>query len=145
METIRFGSNTFSVQNDFTIVGVNDEGGLIIGGFGPPPKVPYVWVTFKKGGAFLNADLFDTDGEIVLQIRDNVIKINKENIYNTELHPEDQIPPDRVVVTNQYGETALDLQKVGGVWDFNGDFYCGAIHVVATQQGTTINPIAPNV
>jgi hypothetical protein len=145
MATIRFGSNTFSAQNDFTVVGGDEKGGLIMGGFGRPPKTPYVWVTFKQGGAFLNADLLDTGGELVLQIRDNVIKINKDNVYKVEQHPDNQIPPDRVVVTNQFGETALDLRRVGGIWDFNGDFYCGSNHVVATPDGTTINPKTPHV
>ena len=40
MATIRFGSNTFSAGNDFTIVGTNEEGNLIIGGFGLLPKDP---------------------------------------------------------------------------------------------------------
>lgn len=39
MATIRFGSNTFSAGNSFTIVGLDDSGNLIIGGFGPPPSV----------------------------------------------------------------------------------------------------------
>lgn len=145
MATIRFGSNTFSAQDDFTIVGSDDKGGLILGGFGPPPKTRYVWVTFKHGGAFLNASLLDADGELVLQIRDNVITINKDNVYSVEQHPDNQIPPDRVVVTNQYAETALDLRREGGMWDFNGDFYCGSNHVVATPEGTIINPKGPRV
>jgi hypothetical protein len=145
MAMIRFGSNMFSAQDDFTIIGSDDKGGLIFGGFGAPPKTRYVWVTFKGGGAFLNADLLDADGELVLQIRDNVITINKDNVYNVEQHPDNQIPPDRVVVTNQYGETALDLRREGSMWDFNGDFYCGSDHVVATPEGTVINPRVPHV
>lgn len=145
MATIRFGSNTFSADRDFTIVGVNEPGNLIIGGFGSPPKTPLVWVTFKEGGAFLNADLADADGDTVLQIRDNVITLNKDNIYKVELYPENQIPPDRVLVINQYAETAMDLRRVYGVWDFNGDFYHGRWHIVATPQGTVINPSTPSV
>ena len=145
MATIRFGSNTFSASRDFTVVGVDDSGHLIIGGFGPAPKTPLVWVTFKQGGAFLNADLADADGDPVLQIRDNVITINKDNVYKLEQHPDNQIPPDRVVVINQYGETALDLQREGSIWDFNGDFYHGSFHIVATPDGTVINPKHPHV
>src|SRR6266542_2000570 len=103
MATIRFGSNTFSANQDFTIVGVDASGHCIMGGFGPPPKTPLVWITFKQGGAFLNADLADADGEPVLQIRENVITINKDNIYKLEQLPDIQIPPDQVIVTNQYG------------------------------------------
>jgi len=140
MATIRFGSNTFSAGNNFTIVGVDESGNLIIGGFGPPPKSPLVWVNFKEGGAFLNASLGDVDGEKVLEINDNVITYNKDNVYKIELFPANQIPPDRVVVMNRYGETALDLRREGNMWDFNGDFYHGRWHVVATPKGTEINP-----
>jgi len=145
MTIIRFGSNTFSANQDFTIAGVDDSGHLIIGGFGPSPKTPLVWLTFKEGAAFLNADLADTDGDTVLQIRENVITVNKDNIYKLEQIPDNQIPPDRVVVTNQYGETALDLRREGSIWDFNGDFYHGSFHIVATPEGTIINPRHPHV
>lgn len=145
MATIRFGSNMFSAGNNFTIVGVDDSGNLIIGGFGPPPKTPLVWIEFKQGGAFLNANLADAGGEMVLQIKDNVITYNKSNIYKIEQFPVNQIPPDRVVVVNQYGETALDLRREGSIWDFNGDFYHGSWHIVATPQGTEINPTFPRV
>ena len=118
MATIRFGSNMFTAGNDFTIVGVDDSGNLIIGGFGPPPKTPLVWVEFKQGGAFLNANIGDASGEMVLQIKDNVITYNKNNIYKIEQFPVNQIPPDRVVVVNQYGETALDLRREGNICDF---------------------------
>ena len=90
-----------------------------MGGFGPAPKTPLVWVTFKEGGAFLNAHLRDADGETVLQIRDNLITVNKNNIYKVEEHPNNQIPPDRVVVLNQYGETAMDLRREKDFWNFN--------------------------
>ena len=145
MAAIKFGSNTFPAWNFFTIVGVNDEGGLIMGGSGSPPKTPLVWVTFKQNGAFLNADLKDADGDMVLQIRDNKITLNKENIFKVHQYPASQIPPDRVVVTNQYGETAMDLAKEEGIWDFNGDFYHGKWHIVATRQGAVINPRTPQV
>lgn len=145
MPTIRFGSNTFSAAHDFTIVGVDDGENLVIGAFGPPPKTRLVWIVFTQGGAFLNADLADADGEPVLQFRDNVITVNKDNIFRVEQHPENQIPPDRVVVTNQYAETALDLRRDGAVWDFNGDFYHGRWHIVATPEGTMINPRVPQV
>jgi uncharacterized protein YxjI len=145
MATIRFGSNTFSAGNNFTIVGVDDPGNLVIGAFGHPPKTPLVWVNFKQGGAFLNANLADADGEKVLEIKDNVIIYNKDNVYKIEQFPANQIPPDRVVVVNQYGETALDLRREGNIWDFNGDFYHGRWHVLATPQGTVINPASPRV
>jgi len=145
MATIRFGSNTFSADKEFTVIGVESKDNLIMGGFGPRPQKPLVWITFRDNGAFLNADLADVDGETVLQIKENVITVNKGNIYRLELHPDNQIPPDRVVVINQYGETALDLQRVGGIWDFNGDFYSGKWHIVATPKGTTINPSTPQV
>jgi len=145
MATIKFGSNTFSANQNFTIAGVDESGGLIIGGFGPPPKTRLVWITFKEDVAFLNADLADTDGDTVLRIKDNVITVNKANIYKLEQFPDNQIPPDRVIVTNQYGETALDLRREGNVWDFNGDFYHGSFHVVATPEETIINPQHPCV
>ncbi len=100
MATIRFGSNTFSAGNEFTIVGLDDMGNLIMGGFGLTPKTPLVWISFKGGGAFLNAHLADADGETVLQIRDNVITVDKNNIYKVEQHPNNQIPPDRSIPVN---------------------------------------------
>ncbi len=145
MATIRFGSNTFSAGSDFTVVGVDDSGNLILGGFGPPPKKPIVWVTFKGGRAFLNADIADADGDNVLQIQDNVITYNKDNVYKVETLPANKIPPDRVIIMNQYGETALDLAFEGGIWDVNCDFHCGRMHVVATPEGTFINPDKPFV
>jgi hypothetical protein len=145
MATIRFGSNIFSAKGDFTIVGVDASDNLVLGAFGAPPTTRLVWVTFNGDAAFLNADLADADGEGVLQIRDNVITLNKNNIYRLERFPDNQIPPDQVVVTNQYGETALDLRREGQVWDFNGDFYHRRWHIVATPQGTAINPSIPNV
>jgi hypothetical protein len=93
----------------------------------------------------LNANLADVDGETVLQIRDNVIIYNKENTYTVQQFPENQIPPDRVLVVNRFGETALDLRREGGIWDFNGDFYHGNWHIVATPEGTEINPALPRV
>jgi hypothetical protein len=145
MATIRFGSNTFSAGNDFTVVGVDESDHLIMGGFGPPPKKPLVWLRFQEGAAFLNADLADADGEAVLQIKDNVITYNKDNVYTVQQLPENKIPPDRLVVVNQYGETTLDLRREGAGWDFNGDFYHGRWHIVATPEGTTINPASPGV
>ena len=145
MTTIRFGSNTFSAGNSFTIVGVDESEHLIIGGFGPPPKTPLVWVHFRGNGAYLNANLADADGEPVLEIKDNVITYNQDNIYNIQQFPENQIPPDRVLVVNRFGETALDLAREGGIWDFNGDFYHGQWHIVATPKGTEINPASPRV
>ena len=140
MATVRFGSNTFSANSDFTIIGANENGGIIIGGFGPPPKTRLVWITFDQGAASLNADLSDVDGEKVLQIKNNVITINKDNVYKVEQLPDNQIPPDQIIVINQYGETAMDLRRVAGIWDFNGDFYVGKDHIVATPNGTFINP-----
>ena len=145
MVTIIFGRNTFSAGNDFTILGIDDSGNLILGGFGPPPKKQIVWIRFENNGAFLNADLADVDDENVLQIKDNVITYNKDNVYSVQQLPENKIPPDRVVVVNRYGETALDLKRDGGVWHFNGDFYHRGWHIVATPDGTTINPRSPSV
>ena len=145
MATIRFGSNMFSAGNNFTIVGVDESGNLIIGGFGPPPKTPLVWIEFKQGWAFLNGNLADAGGEIVLQIGDNVITYNKNNIQKIGQFPVNQIPPDRVVLVNQYGETALDLRRDGKILDFNGDFYHGSWHIVATPEDTEINATFPRV
>jgi hypothetical protein len=145
MATIRFGSNLFVAGDDFTVVGIDATGGVVLGAFGMPPESKIVWVTFKGNEAFLNADLADADGDDVLQIRENVITFNKDNVFRVELHPDNKIPPDRVVVINQDGETALDLRRDGTVWDFNGNFYHGGWHIVATPQGTLINPASPPV
>jgi len=145
MANVKFGSNTFSAGREFTIVGIDESNNLIMGGFGPRPKKPLVWITFKGEDAYLNAELGDVDGEIVLAIEENVITINKDNVYKVEHLPANQIPPNQVIVTNKYGETAMDLRREGNIWDFNGDFYHGRWHVVATPGGTTINPGTPRV
>src|SRR5262249_4235369 len=95
--TIRFRGNRFAVERDFMFVGANGQCGVVFGGL--PPETPLVWVTFNSGGAFLNADISDSDGKLVLQIRDNVITVNKDNIYNLQLLPGNKIPADEVIVT----------------------------------------------
>jgi hypothetical protein len=137
--TIKFGSNTFTVDADFTIIGLNDSGGVVIGAI-LPPETQLVWVEFKQGGASLNADISDADGELVAKVRSNVIEFNKDNVYSVETYPENQLPPERIVVTNKNGETAIDLSLKEGVWEFNGDFYAQGQHVVATADGLILNP-----
>lgn len=145
MAAIRFGGCTFSSETDFTVVGQTQDGGLGIGFFGPPPPTRFVWVSIANGALLLNADFADADGEVVVTIRDNVVTFNRDNIYSVETFPPNQIPPDRVVVTNQYGETALDLNRQGATWDLNADFRYGDWHVVATPDGMRINPPNPHV
>ena len=140
--TIKFGSNRFVCEADFTIIGLNDTGGVVIGAT-LPPITQAVWIEFRQGGAFLNADISDADGELVAKVRNNVIEFNKENFYSVETHPENQIPPERVVITNRYGETAIDLSLKEGIWEFNGDFFSQGQHIVATPEGLTLNPQTP--
>ena len=142
--TIKFGSNRFVCEADFTVIGLNDTGGVVIGAT-LPPTTQAVWIDFRQGGAFLNADISDADGELVAKVRNNVIEFNKENVYSVETHPENQIPPERVVITNRYGETAIDLSFKEGIWEFNGDFFSQGQHIVATPEGLTLNPQTPQV
>jgi hypothetical protein len=76
----------------------------------------------------------DADNQIVLQIKESNILINKGNIYKVE------VSPDRIVILNQYGETALDLQNIDGEIILNADLYIGKDHIVANNNGTRINP-----
>lgn len=142
--TIKFGSNRFVCEADFTIIGLNDTGGVVIGAT-LPPTTQAVWIEFRQGGAFLNADISDADGELVAKVRNNVIEFNKENVYLVKTHPENQIPPERVVITNRYGETAIDLSLKEGIWEFTGDFFSQGQHIVATPEGLTLNPQTPQV
>jgi hypothetical protein len=137
--TIKFGSNRFVCEAEFTIIGLNDSGGVVIGAT-LPPTTQAVWVEFKQGGAFLNADISDADGDLVAKVRNNVIEFNKDNGYSLETQPQNQIPPERVTITNRLGETAIDLSLKEGVWEFTGDFYSQGHHIVATTQGLTLNP-----
>jgi hypothetical protein len=137
--TIKFGSNRFVCEGDFTIVGLNDAGGVVIGATLPPPTQS-VWVEFKEGGAFLNADLSDADGGLVARIRSNAIEFNKDNFYSLQSLPPNQIPPERIVVTNKQRETAIDLSLKENVWELTGDFYAQSQHIVVTEQGLTLNP-----
>jgi len=110
----------------------------VIGAELPPPRQS-VWVEFKDGGAFLNADLSDTDGGLVARIRSNATEYNKDNFYSVQAIPTNQ-NPERIVVTNKQGETAIDLSLKENVWEFTGDFYAQGQHIVVTGQGLTLNP-----
>jgi len=145
MAKIIFGSNTFSSNSDFTVIGKDARGGIIFGGFGAPVSKPIVWIKVSGSKGLLNAEISDADGDLVLKIVDSKVILNKDNIYKVETIPDNQIPPDRIIVTNQYGETALDLSNKGDAIVFNADIYEGKDHIVATDQGTLINPTAPSV
>ena len=136
--TIKFGSNRFVCEGDFTIVGLNDAGGVVIGAALPPPTQS-VWVEFREGGAFLNADLSDADGDLVARIRSNAIESNKHGFYSVQSFPPNQIP-ERIIITNKHGETAIDLSFKENVWEFTGDFYAQGQHIVVTAQGLILNP-----
>jgi hypothetical protein len=137
--TLKFGSNRFVCEGDFTIVGLNDAGGVVIGATLPPPTQS-VWVEFREGAAFLNADLSDADGDLVAKIRNNIIEFNKDTVYSVQSLPPNQIPPERILVTNKQGDTAIDLSSEEGVWEVTGDFYAQGQHIVVTAQGLTLNP-----
>jgi hypothetical protein len=136
--TIKFGSNRFVCEGDFTIIGLNDAGGVVIGAELPPPTQS-VWVEFKDHGAFLNADLSDADGGLIARIRSNALEFNKDDFYSVQSLPLNQTP-ERIVVTNKHGETAIDLSLKENVWEFTGDFYAHSQHIVVTEQGLTLNP-----
>jgi hypothetical protein len=136
--TIKFGSNRFVCEGDFTIIGLNDAGGVVIGAELPPPTQS-VWIEFKDRGAFLNADLSDADGGLIARIRSNAIEFNKDSFYSVQSLPPNQIP-ERILVTNKHGETAMDLSLKENVWEFTGDFYAHGQHIVVTEQGLTLNP-----
>jgi hypothetical protein len=137
--TIKFGSNRFVCEGDFTVIGLNDAGGVVIGAELPPPTQS-VWVEFKAGGAFLNADLSDADGGLVARIRSNAIEFNKDNFYSVQSLPPNHNPPERILVTDRNGGTAIDLSLKESAWEFTGDFYAQGQHVVVTGQGLTLNP-----
>jgi hypothetical protein len=136
---MKFGSNRFVCEGDFTVIGLNDAGGVVIGATLPPPTQS-VWVEFKDRGAFLNADLSDADGGLIGRIRNNAIVFNKDNFYSLQSLPPNQIPPERIVITNRNGDTAMDLTLKENVWEFTGDFYAQGQHIVVTGQGLTLNP-----
>jgi hypothetical protein len=87
----------------------------------------------------LNADISDADGELVAKVRSNVIEFSKDNVYLVKTYPANRIPPERIVITNRNGETAIDLSLKQGVWEFNRDFYAQGQHVVATSDGLILN------
>ena len=141
--TIKFGSSRFVCEADFTIIGLNDSGGVVIGAT-LPPTTQSVWVEFKQGGAFLNADISDADGELIAKVRNNVIEFNKDNAYSVETTLK-----TRFLLIGRHnaqdGETAIDLSLKEGVWEFTGDFFSQGHHIVATAQGLTLNPQTPRV
>lgn len=105
-----------------------------------PPPTQSVWVEFKEGGAYLNADLSDADGALVARIRSNAIEFNKDNFYSVQSLPPNQNPPERIVVTNRHGETTIDFSLKENAWEFTGDFHAQGQHIVVTEQGLTLNP-----
>ena len=105
-----------------------------------PPPTQSVWVEFKDGGAFLNADLSDAEGSLVVRIRRNAIEFSKDNFYSVQSLPSNQISPERIVITNRHGKTAIDFSLKENVWEFTGDFYAQGQHIVVTEQGLTLNP-----
>ena len=105
-----------------------------------PPPTQSVWVEFKDGGAFLNADLSDAEGSLVARIRRNAIEFSKDNFYSVQSLPPNQISPERIIITNRQGETAIDLSFKENVWEFTGNFYAQGQHMVVTEQGLTLNP-----
>ncbi len=141
MATIKVGAETFSADREFTVVAIDDSNRPIACGFGKLPMTRLLWITFRQGGAFLNADLADNDGETVLQIRENVITQNTGSIYTILQIPENQIPPDRILVIDQDAEVTMVLRRDGDIWDFNGDFYYREWHIVAAPNGITIDPV----
>ena len=104
-----------------------------------PPPTQSVWIEFKDGGAFLNADLSDADGGLIARIRSNTIEFNKDDFYSAQSLPPNQIP-ERIVITNKHGETAIEVSLKENVWEFTGDFYAHGQHIVVTEQGLTLNP-----
>jgi hypothetical protein len=133
MVKINFGSNIFVSQGDFTILGRGEKGGFIFGGFGNIAN-PLISVKVVEGVPFLNAKIYDSTPELVLQISDNVIQVNANNIYKME------VTPSSIEVINQNGETALDIHKENDIVSINMDLYDGNDHIVATSKGTWINP-----
>ena len=110
-----------------------------------PPPTQSVWVEFKDGGAFLNADLSDADGGLVARIRNNAFQFNKDNFYSVQSLPPNQSPPERIVITNRHGEIAIDLNLKENIWEVTGDFYAQGQHIVITEQGLTLNPQSSQV
>lgn len=105
-----------------------------------PPPTQSVWIEFKAGGAFLNADLSDADGRLVARIRSNAIEFNKDNFYSVQSLPPNHNPPERIIVTDRHRETAIDLSLKENAWEVTGDFYAQGQHIVITGQGLTLNP-----
>lgn len=134
MASIIVGSNSFQSSTSFVVIGKDEKGGIILGGFGGPIKFPAIWINVKNNVGYLNALLQDADNETVLKITDGNIEINKDNIYTAN------ISKDNIEVVNQYGETTLDLRNENGTVIFNGDFYMGKDHIVASDKGLFINP-----
>ena len=105
-----------------------------------PPPTQSVWVEFKAGGAFLNADLSDADGGLIARIRSNAIEFNKDNFYSVQSLPPNHNPPEHIVVTDRHGKTTIDLSLKENAWEFTGNFYAQGQHIVVTEQGLTLNP-----
>ena len=107
LATIRFWQQTRSDQiQNLVVCRVNGEGGLL-GGLVENLDRLHGRLTIRGDAAFLNACLDDADGERVLEIRDNLIILNKDNIYSTEQLRPVNIPPAQVIVTNRYGARRL--------------------------------------
>ena len=137
---VTFGGNTFESDGGVTVLGTDDTGSMLIGGFGPPPKYRLIWVDFGLDGPMLNVRLTDRDGNPTLVITNNVLAHHNAEMYRVAIEPIGQIPPNRVTVSTQEGHTALEVFRHGGAWEINCDIVLGSNRIVATPNGLTFNP-----
>jgi hypothetical protein len=94
---------------------------------------PIFTATVKDRKLIISIVIYDRENKIVAHIENNKWIINKKNYLKMD------VTPSKIIVTNQYGEVALNCTSLyDGSVKVNGTFYINGIKFVATNQGLSI-------
>lgn len=83
---------------------------------------------------YLSAVFYDRDGQVVMKIIRNKIKLNKNNIFEIQ-----EWKKEKIKIVNQYNEPIEIIAHKTGEIELNGVFYCEKNRFEATNQGLKIN------
>lgn len=83
---------------------------------------------------YLSADFYDRDGQLVMRIIRNKIKLNKDNVFEVQ-----EWKKEKIRIINQYNEPIEIIAHKTGEIELNGVFYCEKNRFEATSQGLKIN------
>lgn len=97
---------------------------------------PIITTKIKNGKLYVNASIYDKEGEIVAKIEENKWKINKSNYF--ELEESDR----ELKVVNSYNKISLRVIVLDDCSvKVTGEFYAGSYKMIATDDHVTMEPI----